>query len=83
MKQWKNRTIEFFLEKSKFEKIIFEKKYFGKKIFFQKFFLKTFFYCSIVPLFHGPHPHTSYLRKFSKKIFFSKKFFFKINFFKF
>jgi len=28
MKQWKNRTIEFFFEKSKFEKIIFEKKNF-------------------------------------------------------
>ena len=28
MKQWKNRTIEIFFEKSKFEKINFEKKYF-------------------------------------------------------
>ena len=38
MKQWNNRTIEIFFEKSKFEKINFEKKYFGKKEnFFQKF----------------------------------------------
>ena len=47
----------------------------------KKYFRKKKFYCSIVPLFHGPHPDRPYLVKFLKKIFFSQIFFFQKNFF--
>jgi len=54
--------------------------FFFKRKIFKKCFFKNIFYCSIVPLFHGPHPDRSYLRKFLKNIFFSNIFFSK-NFF--
>ena len=46
---------------------------------FQNSYLKIIFFCSIVLLFHGPHPNRPYLRKiFKKNIFFN--FFFQIFF---
>ena len=45
------------------------------------FFSKKNLYSSIVPLFHGAHPDTPYLRKILTKQFFFNKFFFNKSFF--